>query len=107
MVTYVSEEDQSQRLLFLINPTAEPIEAKLSFTETVTLTGLPQSNGEGLEPIIGKTFELAIPQYGVLSMQLGDASQTEIDAEPTVRPDVSGMPDVNEGENPTEEPRWS
>lgn len=89
VVTYVSEEDPSQRLIFLINPTNETVETNLSFTDMVTLTGLPQPGSlEGLEPIVGKTFELSVPQYGVLSMQLGDASQSQIEAETKQEPEV-------------------
>ncbi len=82
VASYVSEEDPSQRLLFLINPTSDDLEAKLAFSDMVTLAAIPQSGGSASDgeaaPITGKIFELAVPHYGVLSMQLSEPSQSEL-----------------------------
>lgn len=79
---YASNDDSSQRLLFLINPTQENLEVKIEFTETVSLAALPQggATGDHPTPIVGKSFELGVPALGVLSVQLNHASQTQIDA---------------------------
>ncbi|MBI3555209.1 MAG: hypothetical protein HY074_02955 [Deltaproteobacteria bacterium] len=77
VASYVSEEDPSQRLLFLINPTSEDLEARLAFSDLVTLAAIPHN--ETAAPLTGRSFELAVPHYGVLSMQLSDPSQSEIE----------------------------
>ena len=83
IASYVSEDDPSQRLLFLINPTSDDLEAKLAFSDMVTLAAIPHSGGssdaEVAAPITGKVFELAVPHYGVLSMQLSEPSQSELE----------------------------
>ena len=93
VVSYLSEEDPSQRLVFLINPTGETLDVQLSFDDTVALSGMP-NGGERSEPIIGKLFELQIPFHGVLSMQLSDVSQTEIDSRTSGASPTSGQEGV-------------
>lgn len=104
VASYVSEDDPSSRLLFLINPTSEDLEAKLTFSDVVTLDGIPAgepAGGSGLPaagaagaaagaegataPITGRTFELAVPHFGVLSMQVSEPGRSEIE------PDAGGV----------------
>jgi hypothetical protein len=88
VASYVSEEDPSSRLLFLINPTSEDLEAKLAFSDIVTLKGLPggEANPEaGSEPLTGRSFELAVPHFGVLSMEVSDPGRSELE------PDANGV----------------
>lgn len=82
-VSYVSEDDPSQRLLFIINPTADDLEAKIAFAQAVNLASLPVMGAPSVEdpvPITGKTFELGVPHFGVLSMKISDASQADLDS---------------------------
>lgn len=74
VVSYVSESDSQNRLLFLVNSACEEVNAKLQFSETVGLASIPLqgTDGKASECIVGKSFELAVPPLGVLSMQLRD-----------------------------------
>jgi len=77
VVSYVSQNDSGTRLLFLVNSSREPINARLQFTETVGLGAVGSNDGEG-ECIVGKSFELAVPPLGVLSMKLIEPSATQL-----------------------------
>jgi hypothetical protein len=79
-VSYVSEEDASNRLVFLINPTPEEVEVKMEFTDPVKLAALPQlaTAEETAEPLVGKTFELVVPPHGILSMRQMDVAAEEV-----------------------------
>lgn len=94
VVTYVSEEDSSQSLVFLINPTSEPLEAKLAFSSTVMLASIPQNGAQSLAeqesaPIVGKSFELGVPPLGVLTMQLSQPSQSDLEKMEEQKPEAT------------------
>jgi hypothetical protein len=82
LASYVSEDDPGQRLLFLINPTDAAVEATIGFSDNVLLDGLPQQGlgaqepGGAAPPLVGKTFELAVPAFGVLTMRVADAGES-------------------------------
>ncbi|MBI3541942.1 MAG: hypothetical protein HY075_01525 [Deltaproteobacteria bacterium] len=81
VASYVAQDDSSQRLVFLINPTAEDLNVSLGFSDIVTLAALPGSASDttdGAPPLVGKTFELAVPRFGVLSMQVADPAQSDL-----------------------------
>lgn len=76
VVSYVSQIDSNDRLLFLVNSSREEIHAQLSFSETVGLAALNRGSELG-EAIVGQSFELAVPPLGVLSMKLAEAGVSE------------------------------
>ncbi|MEW6057142.1 MAG: hypothetical protein AB1540_11060 [Bdellovibrionota bacterium] len=79
-VSYVSEENSTQSLVFLINPTSEGIEVNLGFSNPVLLAGVPQMGGSvEASPLLGKSFELAVPARGVLTVQLSLPSSSEVE----------------------------
>jgi hypothetical protein len=72
----------------VINPTADPVEVTLGFSDTVSLSSLPQAgfSEELAQPIAGKNFELSVPALGILSMQLADATEAQLIEIPQDRP---------------------
>lgn len=87
-VTYVSKDDPSNKIIFLINPIDSKVQMKLDFKTPVLLGSIPQISEAADQTLAagtlaagtlaGTSFELSVPALGILAMKLSDASETDL-----------------------------
>ncbi len=74
VVSMVSESDNHERIVTLMNPTDQPIEIKVYFADDKKVSTL----GSADHLLVGKMFEMTVPALGILPMRVTDAATSEI-----------------------------
>ncbi len=75
VISLISNNDNHERIISLINPTNESIEIKVYFTDDKKVSSL----GSPEHLLVGKMFEMTVPGLGILPMRVTDAALSEVE----------------------------